>query len=67
MTHLCRRLFGEESGQDIIEYALLALLIGVVGVFTWRAIATTIGVNYQSYDSGVQGVWEPPDPGAGSP
>ncbi len=35
-------LMSDESGQDLIEYALIAGLIGVVAVATLQALATSI-------------------------
>ena len=32
MNHLIRKLLADDSGQDLIEYALLAALVGL-GVF----------------------------------
>ena len=60
------RFLGEETGQDVIEYALLAGAIGIVGVVAWNNIAEGIGFAYQGWDTGVQNLWEPADPGAGS-
>jgi len=62
MKRWVRALVGDDAGQDLIEYALLALFIGVAALVAWQAIATAIGTSYPSYDSGVQGIWEPPDP-----
>jgi len=48
------RFLVDESGQDLIEYALLSALIGVVGVLAWLNIKSGIGSAYSSWDSGVQ-------------
>ena len=61
-----RRLLAEESGQDIIEYALLTAFIALVGIVTWQSIGTTIGVKYLGWDTGVQGLSCPPNPGGGA-
>lgn len=47
------RLVRETVGQDLIEYALLAALIGTIGVVAWTN--TQIGVRdaYQGWGSGV--------------
>jgi pilus assembly protein Flp/PilA len=37
-----RGLIWEESGQDLIEYALVAALIGLAAVTTMRGLATKI-------------------------
>lgn len=57
-----RRLVSDDRGQDLAEYALLSLFVGLVGLATWQLIASVIAGDYAGYDSGVQGLWEPPDP-----
>jgi pilus assembly protein Flp/PilA len=45
MTHshdTYRSLLTDESGQDLIEYALIAGLIGLVAVATLQTLATSI-------------------------
>ena len=61
-----RRFVGDESGQDIVEYALLGALIGIAAILTWQQLATTVGVTYGATDAGVQGLSAcTPDPGGG--
>jgi pilus assembly protein Flp/PilA len=38
----------EESGQDLIEYALLAGLLGLGAVLTLRGLATKVGTAFTS-------------------
>jgi pilus assembly protein Flp/PilA len=38
-----RKLVQDESGQDLIEYALVAALIALGAVTSMRTLATTIG------------------------
>ena len=66
MRQLMTRLVREECGQDVIEYALLAAFIGTVGIVAWQSIGTGIGNAYTGWDGGVQKLYSPPDPGAGS-
>ncbi len=52
MTHLLRRLVQEESGQDIIEYALLAagiaiLIIPLANLIGPRLVAIYTSINTQ--------------------
>ena len=61
-THQLHRFTADERGQDLIEYALLTGAIGLAGVAAWQAITTGIGTAYTGWDSGVQNIWEPPDP-----
>ena len=59
------RVMRDDHGQDLVEYALLTAAIGVVGVVAWTSITGGIGSAYQGWDTGVQNLWEPADPGAG--
>lgn len=65
MTSLLTRLARDESANDIIEYALLAMFIGVIGAAVWTSIQANIATAYRSYDTGVQAIWETPDPAGG--
>ena len=55
-------LFRHDEGQDLVEYGLLGLFVGLAGLLVWNAIAAGIGTSYVGYDSSVQGLWEPRDP-----
>ena len=59
---LLRRLFVEDEGQDLIEYALLTGAIGFAGVVGFDLISAAINAVYSSWDAGVNSLWEPPDP-----
>ena len=66
MTAMLWRLLNSEDGQDLIEYALLSALIGVVGILAWTTISAAIGAAYGSWDTGVQNISScTPDPGGG--
>jgi Flp pilus assembly pilin Flp len=54
------RFWREESGQDLVEYALLTLLVGLVGATVWSGIVVLIGDRYTDYNTGVQELWESP-------
>jgi hypothetical protein len=59
------RLLGflsDDDAEDLVEYALLGLFVGVVGVIVWNNIVTLIGTRYGEYNSNVQDLWVPPDP-----
>jgi Flp pilus assembly pilin Flp len=57
---------GDDTGQDLIEYALLTSVIGLVAVATWDLIVAAIQNTYASWNTGTNNLWETPDPGAGS-
>ena len=62
---LAVRLAVEDHGQDLVEYALLTAAIGLAGAVAWPNIVDSMGATYQGWDTGVQDLWEPPDPGGG--
>ena len=43
MWELLKRLKQDESGQDLIEYALVAALIALGAVVSMKAVSTAIG------------------------
>jgi pilus assembly protein Flp/PilA len=43
LQQLFCKLLRDESGQDLIEYALVAALIGLGATATMRTLATSIG------------------------
>lgn len=64
---LSRRFVRESSGQDLVEYMLLAALIGVAAAASAPAIETAIGAAYGSWNQGTQDIYVMPDPvGGGS-
>jgi pilus assembly protein Flp/PilA len=52
MKHLIARFVREEQGQDLIEYAFLAVFIGLAVTLGLQAVAT--GVNTQMSNIGTQ-------------
>jgi pilus assembly protein Flp/PilA len=42
LTQLLKNLINEESGQDLIEYALVAALVGLGSVASMNSLATSI-------------------------
>jgi pilus assembly protein Flp/PilA len=48
MKHLIQALLLDESGQDLIEYALMAALVGLGSVSAMSSLATSI---YKFYDA----------------
>jgi Flp pilus assembly pilin Flp len=63
---MLRRLIADDAGQDLIEYALLSALIGVVCVLAWTNIRVAIKAGFEGWDGNVQTLSEcTPDPGGG--
>ena len=54
MKSLIKRLFVEEQGQDVIEYALLAAGISIVAIPTVPSIGTAVDAAYTRIDTAVQ-------------
>ena len=53
MLRLFLRLTREDSGQDLIEYALLAALISVIAVAAISSVGTKLVVSYQGISAGI--------------
>ena len=52
----------DDSGQDLIEYALLSGLVGTAGLLVLPEIANKMSDAYAQWLSGAEGAWEPPPP-----
>jgi Flp pilus assembly pilin Flp len=50
---LIRLALDDESGQDLIEYALLVALVVLVAIGAVTAVGTTINTVFWTYISGV--------------
>jgi Flp pilus assembly pilin Flp len=59
-----KRLLHETAGQDLVEYALLTAAVGIAAVVAWNAMEQVIFAVYSSWDTSVQDLWEPQDPGS---
>lgn len=66
MRTLLEQLVSDETGQDVIEYALLTASIGLAGIAAWPVIVTSIGNVYGTLDTNTQNLWEVPNPGGGT-
>ncbi len=54
MKHMLRRLFREEEGQDIAEYAVMLAVILVIVVGTIRLIGSNANNVFSSVASSIQ-------------
>jgi pilus assembly protein Flp/PilA len=59
---LIRRFLTDESGQDLIEYGLLAAVIGIAGYLVLPAIAPKMGNAFSQWGTQVYNAWVPPAP-----
>jgi Flp pilus assembly pilin Flp len=62
-----KRLWRETTGQDLVEYALITMFFGIALLAVWDGITAALGLTFSEATTGVQSLWEPPDPGAASP
>jgi Flp pilus assembly pilin Flp len=65
MGHMWQRLVGDDSGQDLVEYALLTASLALVSVATWPLILPAIASAYRALDAKTQSISEPLLPGGG--
>jgi Flp pilus assembly pilin Flp len=48
------RFRSDDSGQDIVEYALLGVLVGIASIVIWQALVVTVANVYGAADANVQ-------------
>jgi Flp pilus assembly pilin Flp len=56
------RLFKDERGQDLIEYALLTGIIAVAGAIVFPPLTSRMAAAYNSWNTNTQAIWRPPPP-----
>jgi Flp pilus assembly pilin Flp len=61
MKTLLSLLF-DDSGDDLLEYALLTALVGVAGAVALALMPGIINTVYSSWDTATQDAWQPQDP-----
>ena len=62
MGRLLRRLARDDTGQDLIEYALLTGIIAVAGAMLFPALQSCMASAYQTWSDNAQAIWEVPPP-----
>jgi pilus assembly protein Flp/PilA len=45
-AQICKNLLSEESGQDLIEYALLAALLGLGAIASMKTLASSVSAAF---------------------
>jgi pilus assembly protein Flp/PilA len=55
MKTIIKRLWSEEEGQDLIEYALLVALIALAAVVGMNSLATAINTEFISLGTSLTG------------
>jgi Flp pilus assembly pilin Flp len=66
---MLRRFYEEDAGQDVIEYALLAALVGITAIAAWQLVEDRVSAFYGAR-TGAAGPIQTlsgctPDPGGG--
>lgn len=56
------RLLHDDSGQDLIEYALLTTVIGLAVVAVFDVLRGSIGFVYGTWNTSTNAIWETPNP-----
>jgi Flp pilus assembly pilin Flp len=59
---LASRLWREEEGQDLLEYALLTGIIGVSSIVLITTVVPTMAAAYQAWNTAQENAWEPNPP-----
>ena len=59
MRELLKSLEQDESGQDLIEYALVAALIALGAVISMKSVSTSIGSAFASIGTQLTGAVTP--------
>jgi len=62
---LLDRLVREDSGQDLVEYALLTMVVGFAGAVAAPYLSNAISFVYGTWVNETNNIWESPPP-AGS-
>ena len=62
MRSLLLRYLADDTGQDLVEYALLGVTVGFASLVVMNTFGDVMKTVYESWDSGTQAIWEPQDP-----
>lgn len=57
-----RRFVRDESGQDLVEYALLAAIIGLTSLLAYTTIPAKMATFFSNRETAIYDLWEPPAP-----
>ena len=62
MSRMLRGFIADDSGQDLIEYALLAAIIGIAGALVLPQIAPKMGNAFSYWGGEAYNAWTPSAP-----
>jgi Flp pilus assembly pilin Flp len=66
IVKLVRQLVVDDRGQDVVEYGLLAAMIGIAGYLLFPQIEAAMEAAYESWGAESYDIWCPDDPGGGT-
>ena len=58
-----QQLLRDDSGQDLVEYGLLAAIIGIAGALLFPSIQAGMGLAFDQWGDEVYDLAPPKDPG----
>ena len=59
---MLRRFLTDERGQDLVEYGLLAAIIGIAGSLILPQVAPKMDAAFRNWGTQVYNIWVPNDP-----
>ena len=62
MRGVFARLLRDDHGDDLIEYALLAVTVAIGGAVALSLFPAVMNTVYTSWDADKKSIWEPLDP-----
>jgi Flp pilus assembly pilin Flp len=62
MRRFISLLIQDDTGQDLIEYALLTTFVSLAVIAVFDVITAAISATYTSWNSGTNSIWETPNP-----
>ena len=62
LLYVIHRAARDESGQDLIEFGLLASIIAIAGVLVFPLIEARMGDVFTGWETPVYDLWIPDDP-----
>jgi Flp pilus assembly pilin Flp len=64
---LLGRAWREESGQDLVEYALIIAIVVTGSIALFPQIVTKMGNSFSNWGTNVETIWIPSCPGTTTP
>jgi Flp pilus assembly pilin Flp len=59
LAPFCRRFAEDQSGQDLVEYALLAAIVGMAGILLLPSIQSSMREAYERWSASAQEMADP--------